>query len=127
MFFLAHPLTTKKNVQMKLLIDQNISHKIIDSISDIYPESIHVTELNLAEDTDLQIWEYALVNDFVFLTTDSETCNRNVISTNSPKIICIKSEVVTTTKVEWTLRVNQETIEQFINSNDISSCLLIKV
>jgi len=112
---------------MKLLIDQNISHKIIDSISDIYPKSIHVTELTLTEGSDLEIWEFALVNDFVFLTTDPETCNRNVISEQSPKIICIQSEVITTTKVEWTLRVNQESIEQFINNSDISSCLLIKV
>ena len=112
---------------MKLLIDQNISHKIIDSISDIYPNSIHVTELTLTEGSDLEIWEFALTNDFVFLTTDPETCNRNVISERSPKIICIQSEVITTTKVEWTLRVNQESIEQFINSTDISSCLLIKV
>ena len=112
---------------MKLLIDQNISHNIIDSISDIYPNSIHITELKLIEDSDLEIWEYAKLNNFVFLTTDPEACNRNVISSPSPKIICIQSEVVTTTKVEWTLRVNQDTIEQFIDNDNVSSCLLIKV
>lgn len=112
---------------MKLLIDQNISHNIIDSISDIYPNSIHITELKLVNNSDFEIWEYALTNNYVLLTTDSEACNRNVISNKSPKIICIQSEVVTTTKVEWILRVNQDTIEEFITNNSVSSCLLIKV
>lgn len=112
---------------MKLLIDQNISHRIIDSISDVYPNSIHVTELDLENSSDEAIWKYALINEFTLLTTDSETCSRNVISKESPKIICIQSDVVTTTKVEWTLRVNQKTIADFITGTDISNCLLIKV
>lgn len=112
---------------MKLLIDQNISHRIIDSISDIYPDSIHLTELSLQKYSDLEVWEYALANKFIILTSDPETCNQNVISKNAPLIICIQSEVVTTNKVEWTLRVNQETIEQFVKGDGVSNCLVIKV
>ena len=112
---------------MKLLIDQNISHRIIDSISDIYPDSIHLTEVHLATSSDLEIWEYALNHDLILLTTDPEACNRNVLSSIAPKIICIQSEVVTTNKVEWTLRVNQELIQQFVDGEDLSNCLLIKV
>ena len=116
-----------KKVAMKLLIDQNISHRIIDSISDIYPESVHLKDIHLLHNSDLELWEFALNNHYVLVTTDLEACNRNVLENNSPKIICISSEVVTTTKVEWVLRVHFETIQQFITGEDFTNCLVIKV
>ena len=112
---------------MKLLIDQNISHRIIDSISDIFPDSIHVKDIHLLHNSDLELWEFALNNTYVLVTTDVEACNRNVLENNGPKIICVSSEVVTTTKVEWVLRVHFDTIEQFITAEDLSNCLVIKI
>lgn len=112
---------------MKLLFDQNISQRIIDSISDIFPNAVHITELGLSNSSDFEVWDYSLKNDFVLVTCDTECVNRNVLSENSPRIICVQADVVTTNKVEWSLRVNQETIVEFINEQGPTNCLILQV
>jgi predicted nuclease of predicted toxin-antitoxin system len=42
---------------MKLLFDQNISHRLIYLIKDIYPEAKQVREIGLENSSDKQIWE----------------------------------------------------------------------
>ena len=49
---------------MKLLFDQNISHRLISRIQDILPNSKQVRELNLENSTDREIWGFAKENGF---------------------------------------------------------------
>jgi predicted nuclease of predicted toxin-antitoxin system len=44
---------------MKLLFDQNLSPRLPGLLSDLYPGSVHVREIGLAEATDTAIWNYA--------------------------------------------------------------------
>ncbi|UTW66119.1 DUF5615 family PIN-like protein [bacterium SCSIO 12643] len=111
---------------MKLLIDQNISKRIIDSISDIFPGSLHITGTQLSNYSDLEVWNYALKNDFILISTDPEVFDRCVLSEDSPKTVFVFSEIMTTNKMEWALRINQEDIERFYNE-DPASCLRIQV
>lgn len=41
---------------MKLLFDQNLSHRLITELGDLFPGSLHVRMPGLAEADDLQIW-----------------------------------------------------------------------
>lgn len=111
---------------MKLLLDQNISQNIISSIADIYPDSSHINTLELTDKSDLAIWEYALKNDYILVTTDSTFFDKNVLSEKSPRIICVHGESITTTKMEWIIRVNENAISQFSETNEPSNCLMIK-
>ena len=49
---------------MKLLLDQNISRRILPQISEQFPESAHVYLLGLQEADDITIWDYAKKNGF---------------------------------------------------------------
>ena len=49
---------------MKLLIDQNLSPRLVNSLSDIFPESTHVYEIGLGEADDSEVWEYANQNNY---------------------------------------------------------------
>lgn len=111
---------------MKLLIDQNISKRIIDSITDIFPGSIHVKNAKLSNFSDLEVWNFAQKNDLILVSTDPEVFDRCVLSSNSPKTIYVVSETITTNKMEWALRINQSSIEKFYNE-DPASCLRIQV
>jgi len=42
---------------MKLLLDQNISHKIVSSLSAVFPDSTHVRKERREKVTDIEIWE----------------------------------------------------------------------
>jgi predicted nuclease of predicted toxin-antitoxin system len=37
-----------------------------------FPDSAHVAELDLAQSTDRQIWDYAGQNDYVIVSKDSD-------------------------------------------------------
>lgn len=44
---------------MKLLVDQNISFRVIKKINYLYPNSKQVNDINLTNATDKAIWKYA--------------------------------------------------------------------
>ena len=111
---------------MKLLIDQNISKRIIDSINDTFSDSIHVNSIADTTNTDNELWDYAIKNNFILVTTDSDFFNHCIVSEQSPKIILVQGEVITSNKMEWALRVNQVAIEQFI-AEDPANCLTINI
>ena len=57
---------------MKLLFDQNISHRLISLIQDILPEARQVRQMGLENSSDKQIWEYAKEHDFTIVTFDDD-------------------------------------------------------
>ena len=52
---------------MKLLFDQNISHRLISLIQDILPEARQVRQIGIENSSDKQIWEYAKEHDFTIV------------------------------------------------------------
>lgn len=46
---------------MKLLLDQNLSPRLLGLLADLFPESRHVREVGLASADDTVIWAYAAV------------------------------------------------------------------
>ena len=57
---------------MKLLFDQNISFRIIKQLERVFPGSKQVKELGLENTSDIEIWEYAKINNFVIVTFDAD-------------------------------------------------------
>ena len=48
---------------MKLLFDQNVSPKLVGRLSDVFPGSVHVSEVDLERAFDRELWTYAAQND----------------------------------------------------------------
>ena len=53
---------------MKLLFDHNLSFKLAKRLSVRFPGSLSAKAAGLSTATDLQIWEYAKINDFILVT-----------------------------------------------------------
>ena len=53
---------------MKLLFDQNLSFKLVQSIADAFPESNQVGLLGLAEADDRDVWDHAKTNGFTIVS-----------------------------------------------------------
>ncbi len=64
---------------MKLLLDENLSDRIINRIIDLYPDSEHVKTLAMTNTDDAVIWEYAKTNDFVIVSKDSDFHQRSLV------------------------------------------------
>jgi predicted nuclease of predicted toxin-antitoxin system len=43
----------------ELLLDENLSSRLVDLLSDLYPGSDHVHNLNLGGANDSDVWDYA--------------------------------------------------------------------
>ena len=108
---------------MKLLFDQNISFRLIKKISDLYPESRQVKELGLENATDHDIFDYAVVNEYIIVTFDSDFCDLNNLKGFPIKVIWLRTGNTTTKNIEKIFRQKFETIQTF--STEDNGCLEI--
>lgn len=109
---------------MKLLLDENLSDRIISRIVDLYPDSVHVKTLGLINTDDVIIWEYAKAQDFIIASKDSDFHQRSLLYGHPPKFIYLRIGNSPTSKIVKILRDNFGTISQFADS-EIESILVL--
>ncbi|WP_255513378.1 DUF5615 family PIN-like protein [Tychonema sp. LEGE 07203] len=49
---------------MKLLFDENLSPKLPNRLSDIFPNSLHVRDVGMKSTIDPVVWDYAFIQQF---------------------------------------------------------------
>lgn len=101
---------------MKLLVDQNISPKIVNQLTDLFPGSKQVRHLELENASDSSLFEYAKQNRFSIVTFDSDFVDLNIIRGITPKIIWLRTGNLTTKSVAQLLIRNIILIRQFLES-----------
>ena len=109
---------------MKLLLDENLSDRIILKIVDLYPDSAHVKTLALTNTDDSVIWEYAKVNNFVIVSKDADFHQRSLLYGHPPKFIYLRIGNSPTSKITQILRDNFDTIYEFWHS-ELESILVL--
>ena len=72
---------------MKLLLDENISRRVVPFIQELYPESTQVALVGLENTVDKVIRQYAIDNDFVIVTKDADFYDMTVLYGQPPKIV----------------------------------------
>jgi len=72
---------------MKLLYDNNLSHKLVTRLNDIFPDSTHVMMEHLDESEDQIIWLFAKKEGYTIVTKDADYNEISVIKGFPPKII----------------------------------------
>jgi predicted nuclease of predicted toxin-antitoxin system len=112
---------------MKLLFDQNISFRIIEKVSDLFPDSKQVRQIGLENCEDLEIWEFAKKNDLVIVTFDSDFYDLSMLKGIPPKVIWLRTGNTTTESISKILAKNYDLIKDFSENPDYKdlSCLEI--
>jgi predicted nuclease of predicted toxin-antitoxin system len=98
---------------MKLLLDENLSDRIIYRIIDLYLDSKHVKNLALTTTDDRIIWEFAKANNFVLVSKDSDFYQRSLVYGHPPKFVYLRIGNSPTSKIVRILKDNFDTIVQF--------------
>ena len=75
---------------MRLLFDQNLSHRLLAVLEDLFPNSLHVRLLGMDQADDLAIWNYALDHNLIIVTQDSDYSDWNKLRGAPPKIIWLR-------------------------------------
>jgi predicted nuclease of predicted toxin-antitoxin system len=96
---------------MRLLLDQNLSHRLLGELDDLFPGSLHVRFLGLAESDDLLIWNYAITHELTIVTQDSDYSDWNKLRGAPPKIVWIRCGNASVTEILEKLRNAAERIQ----------------
>jgi len=76
---------------MKLLLDANISWRLSSVLSEHFGECIHVNKTELPKPAkDIEIWNYAAVNDYTIITQDADFLNLFETKGFPPKIVLLR-------------------------------------
>jgi predicted nuclease of predicted toxin-antitoxin system len=108
---------------VKLLFDQNLPARIVNSVSDIFEHSQHVKSLGMAATDDRAIWDYARDNGFSIISKDSDFHQMSFLFGAPPKTIWLRCGNCSTSMLETIIRRNTRKIEAFLK--DEESALLV--
>jgi len=103
---------------MRLLFDQNISHRILDLILNDFPESGHIKDFGLHDKSDKEIWNYAKENNYTLVTFDSDFKDFSTLFGSPPKVIWLRLGNSSTSNLADVILNKTDTIKSFINSDN---------
>ena len=83
----AHP----RGRPMRLLFDQNLSHRLLQRLADVYPDSRHVRDVGLARAADDLVWMHARDNGLTIVSKDADFHQRSFLFGAPPKVIWLRS------------------------------------
>jgi len=110
---------------MKLLIDNNLSFKLVERIQILFPGSMHVRDVLTTQADDITIWDYAKTNSFTILTKDNDFDERSQLQGCPPRIIHLVCGNKTTLDILNLLIDRQKDILSFVESDSVNCILKI--
>jgi predicted nuclease of predicted toxin-antitoxin system len=75
---------------VRLLLDQNLSPRLLTVLADLYPGSTHVREIGLQAADDETVWQYAITHGFAIVSKDADFHERSFLIGHPPKVIWIR-------------------------------------
>jgi predicted nuclease of predicted toxin-antitoxin system len=109
---------------VKLLLDENLSPKLIPQIADAFPGSLHVSNCGFNRSLDVDVWSIAKIHGFALVSKDSDFYNYSILRGHPPKAIWITLGNCTTVEIRDLLRAAKNRIEAF-DADPIESCLVL--
>jgi len=100
-----------------IIIDENLSDKLVNKLRDLFPDLLHVKQLGLTRTKDSVIWQYAQRQSIrAILSADSDLVTLAIELGTPPKVIQIAECNFTTSEVADLLRQQAVRITRFLAS-----------
>lgn len=110
---------------MKLLFDQNLSPRLVDSLAELFPQSLHVQTVTLDRASDETVWRFALEHGFVIVSKDSDFQERSQVANSAPKVVWIQRGNCSTKDIEAMLRENADLITALEQESSANFAILL--
>jgi len=75
---------------VKLLLDENLSDRIVSQILDLYPDSAHVKLLGLTQTNDTLIWSFSKQHGYTIVSKDADFHHRSLVFGHPPKLAYLR-------------------------------------
>lgn len=109
---------------MRLLLDQNLSPKLMSALSDLFPGSQHVRDVGLESATDEKVWMYAIKFGLTIVSKDSDFFDRSMLLGHPPKVVCVKIGNCSTARLLALIKTRAEELKLFQDDKDSSFFVL---
>lgn len=109
---------------MKLLLDENLSDRIVPQILDLYPGSSHVKTFGLLRSDDSIIGSFAEQHGFTVISKDADFQQRSLVFGAPPKFIFLRVGNCPTSGITALLRSEFALIKAFIDDRHASVLVL---
>ncbi len=100
---------------MRLLFDENLSHRLITHLADTYPESAHVRDAGLLGAEDRQIWAFAAAHGLLVVSKDTDFYQRSLVFGAPPKVIWLRVGNAPTREIAKLLRERDVLVRRFVD------------
>lgn len=107
---------------MKLLFDQNLSHRLCRLLNDVFPEAEQVRRAGLDRASDDSIWDFARRGGFIIVTLDADFADIAALRGAPPKVVWLRCGNQPTAVVERLVRDRAGLIASFVKDAD-AACL----
>ena len=67
---------------VRILIDENLPPSLKIHLADLFPGSVHVRDIGLANSPDSSVWEYAASRELTILTKDRDFAQDGAVEKN---------------------------------------------
>ena len=109
----------------KLVIDNNLSHRLADTLKRLGIEATHVKTFGLHEASDIDIWQYATANGLHILTKDSDFSYIVALRGFSPKVIQLDVGNCSTKAITALIEKHIDVIKRFLSDEESGLLVLM--
>ncbi|MFN3986079.1 MAG: DUF5615 family PIN-like protein [Rhodocyclaceae bacterium] len=104
---------------MKLLLDQNLSRRLLADLEALFPGSAHVQLLGMESASDMELWRFAAEERYAILTKDVDFLEIQLVRGYPPKIVWLNCGNVSNVAVRTRLLANAEAIRCALQDDEI--------
>jgi predicted nuclease of predicted toxin-antitoxin system len=109
---------------VKLLLDENLSDRIVPQILDLFPDSTHVKLHGLTQTSDTLIWLFAKQHSYMIVSKDADFHQRSLVHGHPPKLVFLRVGNCATSRITELLRSNFVRLSAFDSDPETSILIL---
>lgn len=104
---------------MHILLDANLSYRLVKKLADSFPDCLHVTRTGLAIPADdVDIWQWARLHNQLIVTNDDDYYNLANTYGFPPKVVLLRMGNQSSKSIVHILEKHKADIEHLANSGD---------
>jgi predicted nuclease of predicted toxin-antitoxin system len=100
---------------VRLLLDQNLSRRLVPVLDDAFPGIAHVASAGLDRASDETVWVYAGHKGLAIVTKDADFVDLSTLRGAPPKVIWLRIGNCTTGQIATLLVLHQAAIKVFLD------------
>lgn len=110
---------------MKLLLDENLSRRLVPFLQHAYPGSSQVVLLGMESKTDREIWQKATADAYVIVTRDADFQELSLVWGHPPQVIRLKTPNQSRAVTLKILIENKDLIEESLLTLGLASVEIV--